>query len=69
MAFAIATLGVEREGGGLRVGVFRALSVIRCARLLTVTSGTTTIMRSLKTARPLLQSVALFVVFAMVVFS
>ncbi|KZV67749.1 hypothetical protein PENSPDRAFT_687890 [Peniophora sp. CONT] len=68
-AFAIATLGVEREAGGLRVGVFRALSVLRCARLLTVTSGTTTIMRSLKTARPLLQSVALFVIFAMVVFS
>ena len=45
------------------------MSVVRTARLLTVTTGTTTIMHSLKTARPLLTSVAYFVVFAMVLFS
>ncbi|EEB91630.1 hypothetical protein MPER_09984, partial [Moniliophthora perniciosa FA553] len=41
----------------------------RTARLLTITSGTTTIMHSLKTARPLLTSVAYFFVFAMMLFS
>ncbi|KAF9078268.1 Ion transport protein-domain-containing protein [Rhodocollybia butyracea] len=46
-----------------------ALSVIRTARLLTITSGTTTIMHSLKTARPLLANVALFVLFAVILFS
>ncbi|THG95158.1 hypothetical protein EW026_g6441 [Hermanssonia centrifuga] len=48
---------------------FTAMSVLRTARLLAITSGTTTIMRSLKTARPLLTSVAYFVLFAMILFS
>ncbi|KAG8940098.1 calcium channel protein, partial [Tulasnella sp. 408] len=38
--------------------LFRALSVLRVARLLAVTSGTTTIMRSLKIAGPLLARVS-----------
>ncbi|KAI0031009.1 Ion transport protein-domain-containing protein [Vararia minispora EC-137] len=66
-AFAFAVAGIEH--GTYHIGVFRALSVLRTARLLAITSGTTTIMRSLKTARPLLQSVALFVLFAIAVFS
>ncbi|CAA7264458.1 unnamed protein product [Cyclocybe aegerita] len=67
ITFALAMGGVER--GTQHIGIFRAMSVIRTARLLTITSGTTTIMHSLKTARPLLTSVAYFVLFAMVLFS
>ncbi|KAF7416082.1 calcium channel protein [Pleurotus ostreatus] len=68
ISFWLATGGAER-GAGNHIEVFRAMSVIRTARLLTITSGTTTIMHSLKTARPLLASVAYFVLFAMVLFS
>lgn len=67
IAFALATSGVER--GTYHIGVFRAMSVIRCARLLAMTSGTTTIMHSLKMARPLLASTAYYVLFAMILFS
>ncbi|TFK51284.1 hypothetical protein OE88DRAFT_1800091 [Heliocybe sulcata] len=67
ITFALAATGVER--GSHHIGIFRALSVLRTARLLAVTSGTTTIMRSLKTARPLLAGVAYFVIFAMAFFS
>ncbi|KAL0066269.1 calcium channel protein [Marasmius tenuissimus] len=66
--FLLATIGQERSAGH-HIGIFRAMSVLRTARLLAITSGTTTIMHSLKTARPLLTSVAYFVVFAMVLFS
>ncbi|KAF7291112.1 hypothetical protein MIND_01254300 [Mycena indigotica] len=65
--FLLATFGVENNEHHIRI--FRALSALRAARLLTATSGTTAILHSLKTARPLLASVAYFVVFAMVVFS
>ncbi|KAI0073340.1 hypothetical protein K474DRAFT_1666711 [Panus rudis PR-1116 ss-1] len=67
VCFALAMTGVER--GDYHIGIFRALSVLRTARLLAITSGTTTIMQSLKTARPLLASVAYFVLFAMILFS
>ncbi|TFK68921.1 hypothetical protein BDN72DRAFT_646515 [Pluteus cervinus] len=67
ITFGLATGGIER--GTQHIGVFRAMSTIRTARLLTVTSGTTTIMHSLKTARPLLTSVAYFVLFAILLFS
>ncbi|KAI0338514.1 hypothetical protein BDW22DRAFT_1362860 [Trametopsis cervina] len=67
ISFALAVTGEER--GTYHIGVFRALSVLRIARLLAITSGTTTIMRSLKTARPMLASVAYFVIFAMILFS
>ncbi|KZT30145.1 hypothetical protein NEOLEDRAFT_1238275 [Neolentinus lepideus HHB14362 ss-1] len=67
ITFILASTGVER--GTHHIGMFRALSVLRTARLLGVTSGTTTIMRSLKTARPLLTGVAYFVLFAMALFS
>ena len=39
IGFLLAMLGVER--GEHHIGVFRAMSVIRTARLLTITSGTT----------------------------
>ncbi|PCH34579.1 hypothetical protein WOLCODRAFT_106220 [Wolfiporia cocos MD-104 SS10] len=67
ISFALATAGVER--GSYHIGIFRAMSVLRTTRLLAITSGTTTIMRSLKTARPLLASVAYFVAYAMIMFS
>ncbi|KAM5541612.1 hypothetical protein V8D89_004802 [Ganoderma adspersum] len=67
ITFALATTGVEHSQ--YHIGLFRAMSVLRTARLLAITSGTTTIMRSLKTARPLLASVAYFVLFAMILFS
>lgn len=67
VTFALSMAGVER--GKYHIGIFRALSVLRTSRLLAITSGTTTIMQSLKTARPLLASVAYFVLFAMILFS
>ncbi|KAI9461510.1 Ion transport protein-domain-containing protein [Russula earlei] len=67
ITFILAQTGVEH--GKYHLGLFRALSVLRTARLLTITSGTTTIMHSLKLARPLLASVAYFVLFAVVLFS
>jgi voltage-dependent calcium channel len=39
VSFALATAGVER--GTYHIGIFRALSVLRTARLLAITSGTT----------------------------
>ena len=41
ITFALATTGFEHGSGGIHIGVFRAISVIRIARLLSVTSGTT----------------------------
>ena len=41
ITFGLATTGFEHGAGGLHIGVFRAISVIRIARLLSVTSGTT----------------------------
>ncbi|KAG1748101.1 Ion transport protein-domain-containing protein [Suillus lakei] len=67
LSFALAMAGVER--GSHHIAAFRAMSVLRIARLLAITSGTTTIMHSLKIARPLLTNVAYFVVFAAVLFS
>jgi hypothetical protein len=49
--------------------VFRALSVLRATRLLVITSGTATILHSLKRAAPLLLNVSVFVVFAGALFS
>jgi hypothetical protein len=40
----LACFGVERGGGGeggYHIGVFRAMSVLRTARLLAISSGTT----------------------------
>ncbi|KAL5522184.1 CCH1 [Sanghuangporus sanghuang] len=68
ITFILAEVGAERSPSS-HIGVFRALSVLRTSRLLAVTNGTTTIMRSLKRARPLLTNVAYFVLFAMMLFS
>ncbi|KAH0835701.1 Ion transport protein-domain-containing protein [Lanmaoa asiatica] len=67
VSFVLATVGLER--GTYHIGVFRALSVLRTARLLSITNGTATIMRSLKIARSLLANVVYFIIFAMVLFS
>lgn len=66
--FGLAVTGSETSPTR-HLYIFRALSVLRVARLLAVTSGTTTIMRSLKIAGPLLARVSVFVLFAMVLFS
>ncbi|KAG8959952.1 calcium channel protein [Tulasnella sp. 419] len=66
--FALSITGLEARDNR-HLYIFRALSVLRVARLLAVTSGTTTIMRSLKTAGPLLVNVAAFVLFAVILFS
>lgn len=49
--------------------VFRALSILRTTRLLVVTSGTATILHSLKRAGPLILNVSFLVVFAAALFS
>jgi hypothetical protein len=49
--------------------IFRALSILRAGRLLVITSGTTTILDSLKRAGPLLITVGFFVIFAATLFS
>lgn len=49
--------------------IFRALSILRAGRLLVITSGTTTILGSLKRAGPLLITVGFFVIFAATLFS
>jgi hypothetical protein len=49
--------------------IFRALSILRAGRLLVITSGTNTILDSLKTAGPLLITVGFFVIFAATLFS
>ena len=41
ITFGLATTGLEHGSGGIHIGVFRAISVIRITRLLSVTSGTT----------------------------
>lgn len=66
--FGLAISGKENQPNA-HIYVFRALSVLRTARLLAVTKGTSTIMHSLKRAGPLLTRVALFVVFAIILFS
>lgn len=43
ISFALASTGVER--GTYHIGIFRALSVLRTARLLAITSGTTVSQR------------------------
>lgn len=49
--------------------IFRAISVLRAARLLVITSGTATILRSLKRAAPLLVTVGFFFIFAAALWS
>ena len=66
LSFALAMTGAEQR---YNLYFFRAVSVVRTARLLAFTEGTATILHSLKVAAPQLANVAFFVVFAMVLFS
>ena len=67
IAFALALSGQEATDNH-HIYIFRALSVLRCARLLTATSGTTTILQSLKSSAFILLSVTFFTSFAMLLF-
>ena len=49
--------------------IFRSMSVLRAGRLLVITSGTSTILHSLKTAGPMLITVAFYVIFAVILFA
>ncbi|KAL8283193.1 hypothetical protein RQP46_005971 [Phenoliferia psychrophenolica] len=66
ISFGLSVAGIEASHN---VYIFRALSVLRATRLLSITAGTTTILHSLKGAAPQLVKVALFVAFAMLMFS
>ncbi len=67
IAFILA-LGGQEATNSHHIYIFRALSVLRCARLLTATSGTTTILYSLKASAFILLSVTFFTGFAMLLF-
>ena len=69
--WAMFCLAITRQEmtDNYHIFLFRAISVLRCARLLTVTSGTATILASLKQAGPLLVNVSFFTVFALLLFS
>lgn len=68
ITFALAMAGLEATANR-HTYIFRALSVLRAGRLLVITSGTTTILHSLKRAGPMLVTVAFYVVFAVILFS
>ncbi|OCF54943.1 high-affinity cell membrane calcium channel [Kwoniella mangroviensis CBS 10435] len=68
ITFFLAISGYEATANR-HVYIFRALSVLRAGRLLVITSGTTTILHSLKRAGPMLITVAYFLIFAAGIFS
>ncbi|KAF9983242.1 calcium channel protein [Modicella reniformis] len=49
--------------------IFKALSAIRTLRLLNITSGSSTILHSLKKSAPLLVNIVLFIAFFFIIFS
>ncbi|KAF9362788.1 calcium channel protein [Mortierella sp. NVP85] len=51
------------------VYVFKALAAIRTLRLLNITSGSSTILHSLKRSAPLLANIVLFIAFFFIIFS
>ncbi|GAA6064276.1 hypothetical protein JCM10212_000978 [Sporobolomyces blumeae] len=61
VSFALAVTGLEARDN---LWFFRALSVLRASRLLAITSGTQTILQSLKKASPLLVNTTVFIAFA-----
>jgi hypothetical protein len=71
MYWVAAALSIRHKNGTAHVHlfIFRALSVLRCSRVLTLFEGTVTILLSLKRVAPLLLRVASFTGFAMVLFS
>ncbi|KAK8858595.1 hypothetical protein IAR55_002824 [Kwoniella newhampshirensis] len=68
MTFILAISHHEATANA-HIYIFRALSVLRAGRLLVITSGTTTILHSLKRAGPMLITVSYFLIFAACVFS
>ena len=68
ITFGLAVTGNEATASR-HLYIFRALSILRTTRLLLVTSGTATILHSLKRAGPLLITVGFFVIFAFAIFS
>lgn len=68
VTFLLALTGHEATDE-YHIYIFRALGVLRAGRLLVITSGTTTILHSLKKAGPLLVTVAFFLIFAFALFS
>lgn len=68
VTFILAITGQEATATR-HIYIFRALSVLRIGRLLAITSGTTTILRSLKESGALILRVTYFVVFAAILFS
>ncbi|GAA6010255.1 hypothetical protein JCM11491_005413 [Sporobolomyces phaffii] len=65
ISFVLALSGKEASEN---LWFFRALSVLRASRLLAVTSGTQTILQSLKKASPLLVRTSFFIAFSMLIF-
>ncbi|WVO12615.1 hypothetical protein L204_100220 [Cryptococcus depauperatus] len=68
ITFVLALTGYEATANR-HIYIFRALSALRAGRLLVITSGTTTILHSLKRAGPLLVTVAYFLIFAGCIYS
>lgn len=68
ICFILAELHMETTDTR-HIYIFRMLSVLRATRLLVITSGTATILHSLKRAGPLLINVSWFIVFAAAIFS
>lgn len=68
ISFLLATFQAEATSSR-HLYIFRAISVLRAARLLVITSGTATILRSLKRAAPLLVTVGFFFIFASALWS
>lgn len=66
--FIVAMLGKEATPTR-HLYIFRALSILRATRLLVITSGTATILHSLKRAGRLILKVSWFIVFAAALFS
>lgn len=65
--FGLALSGFETDENR-HIFIFRALSVLRTARLLLLTSGTATILQSLKRSGPLMARVGFFLGFAALLF-
>ncbi|KAF9586210.1 calcium channel protein [Lunasporangiospora selenospora] len=61
--FALMMAGVRE------IYVFKAIAAMRTLRLLNITSGSSTILHSLKKSAPLLVNIALFIVFFFILFS
>lgn len=68
IAFLLALSGHETDEHR-HIFIFQALSTLRITRLLLITSGTSTILHSLKRAGPLLFKVAFFAFFALYLLS